>query len=328
MNTQRPRGISVVIPVYNSGSCLPELARRLTTVLRTLGREHEVILVDDGSTDNSWEVIRDLTASYPGLGGIRLMHNEGQANATLCGLAHVSGEIVATMDDDLQHRPDQLPRLIDALEEDPRLDCVLGRFEEKHHAFYRNWGSALIRAINALAFRLPKGVRSSAFRVMRRPVADALVRHGTANPAIPVLLFGTTRRVRSLPIEHAPRHSGRSTYSLAKQFRLALDNICNATMLPLRVVAGIGLATCGLSVALLAAYLIRFLMGKIGVPGWTTVVVLVTFFSGVILLSLGVIGEYMVRVLREVRQRPNYFIREKAGVLAGPEPGETAERAT
>ena len=312
MTQPGPPGVSVVVPVYNGSRSLPELVRQLAEVLAATDGGFEVVLVDDCSPDESWRVIRELCGQYPQLRGFQLMHNEGQATATLCGLARARGRIVVTMDDDLQHRPDQLPRLLETLDAHPELDAVLGHFEEKRHAWYRNVGSALVRRINAAAFHLPPGMRKTgSFRALRRPVVDAIVRQRSMNPSIAVLLFGTTTRVASIPIEHGLRHAGRSNYSFAKQLRLALDNICTATVMPLRVVSAIGLATCLLSLGLVVFYLVRYLMGAIGVAGWATVVLLQTFFSGVILLSLGIFGEYMVRVLREVRQRPMYVVRER-----------------
>ena len=312
-STARRPDLSVVIPVYNSGNCLEELIRQLADVLNARGDSYEILLVDDCSRDDSWRKIRELAAASPAVKGIQLMHNEGQAKATLCGLAHASGELVVTMDDDLQHRPDQMPKLLDVIEGDPELDCVMGYFEEKRHAAYRNLGSAVIRRINAFAFGLPKGIRTSAFRVMRRGIVAAVLRHPTAHPVLSVLIFESTSRVQSVPVEHAPRFAGRSNYSLRRQFALALDNVCNVTMLPLRAASVIGFVTCGVSVLLLFWYLGRFLAGRIHVPGWTTVVLLLTFFSGVILLALGVIGEYLVRVLREVQRRPSWCIRQRVG---------------
>ncbi len=313
MSTTTPVSLSIVIPVYRSAPCLPELIRQLASVLGAHGRTWEAILVDDCSPDDSWSVIRQLAAEHPQVRGIQLMHNEGQVRATLCGLAAAAAPVIATMDDDLQHRPDQLPKLLAALDANPDLDAVLGFFEEKHHAAYRNLGSALIRRVNAFSFGLPKGIRTSAFRVMRRRLVDALLEYRTASPVISVLIFSTTRRVISIPVEHSPRFAGRSNYSLARQFRMAFDTICNVTLLPLRLASGLGFIACAASLLLTAWFLIQFLMGRIRVPGWTTVVLLVTFFSGVILLAVGMIGEYMVRVLHEVRQRPACFVRETVG---------------
>ncbi len=302
--------ISIVIPVYNSSDCLPELLRQLTGQLEAMGRPYEVILVDDASPDDSWRVIKELAPHYPKVSAVRLMRNRGQAFATLCGLEHACGRIVLTMDDDLQQSPDQLPKLLDPLESDSELDCVFGYFEEKKHAAYRNLGSRAIRWINARAFGLPRDVRVSSFLAMRRRLADSILQHRTLNPAITALLFSSTRRIASVPIQHNERYAGASNYTLAKQFRLALDVICNVSMLPLRAVSLLGMGICVFSAILVAVFLYRYFTGQIGVAGWTTVVILISFFSGTILLSLGVIGEYVVRILREVRGAPRFNVRE------------------
>jgi polyisoprenyl-phosphate glycosyltransferase len=305
--------ISVVIPVYRSGRWLGDLARATADALRPQCREYEIIFVDDSSPDDTWEVVAALARANPKVKGLHLMYNEGQTRATLCGLAHASGDVVITMDDDFQHAPDEMQKLLAALLEHPDIDCVLGCFEEKHHLLYRNLGSRLIHKINERAFRLPPGVTSSAFRAMRRPIVDAILAHRSLNPALPVLIFGSTRRVMSIPVKHAERLGGRSSYTFGKQFRLAFDNVCNATLAPLRAVSAVGLVACGLSVLLVIYYGIEFARGNIRQPGFITIVLLLIFFSGAILLALGIMGEYMARVLREVSRRPLYIVRESAG---------------
>jgi dolichol-phosphate mannosyltransferase/undecaprenyl-phosphate 4-deoxy-4-formamido-L-arabinose transferase len=283
---------------------------RLTEQLHNMGKSHEIILVDDASPDNSWETILSLSDQFPNLAAIRLMSNGGQARATLCGLSHSHGSIVVTMDDDLQHDPSELPKLLNALESDPKLDCVFGFFPRKHHARYRNIGSNIIRSINARAFALPSDVQASSFRAMRHSVANAIAQYDTENPVISALIYSSTKKVKSIAITHMPRYSGLSTYTFSKQFRLAIDNIVNVSMFPLRAVSFLGTSLSILSAVLILLFLIRYLAGQIAIPGWTTVVILLSFFAGVILLSLGIIGEYLVRVLREVRGAPRWIIRD------------------
>ncbi len=235
--------------------------------------------------------------------------------AKLSGLAHASGDLVVTMDDDFQHRPDQIPIMIEALENHPDMDCALGIFGDKKHALYRNLGSRLVNWLNRLAFNLPPGIRSSGFRVLRRQLVDALLTYDIHNPSLAFLIFSSTHQVMNVPLQHAARRSGQSNYTLRKQLRLAFDNICHASMLPLRAVSLAGLATASLSLMLMLFYLVRHLLGAILVPGWTTIILLLTFFSGMILFALGVIGEYLFMVLKEVRGRPLAFIRESAGAL-------------
>jgi len=318
-------GISVVIPVYRSGECLPELLRQLCPELDGTHRFYEIILVDDGSPDGTWKVIRESAERHRCLRAVQLMGNRGQALATLCGLSHARGQIVVTMDDDLQHPPGEIPKLLAELEGNPDLDCVFGFFPEKHHATYRNFCSRIMGWVMRKTFHLPRDVRSSSFRAMRPALVRAILDHHTANPSLAALIFGNTSRVKSIAVEHSPRYAGNSQYSIAKQIRLALDGICNVSAFPLRAVSLLGMAICGLSAAMIAVVLFKYATGAIGVPGWTTVVVLVSFFAGMILLSLGVFGEYLVRILREVRGAPPYVEREYIGIQDRANGGESQE---
>lgn len=308
--------VSIVIPVYNSSGCLSELVRQLSSILDSLNKSHEVIMVDDASPDNSWAVIAELVPHYPCVSAIRLMRNVGQARATLCGLTHARGDVVVTMDDDLQHRPNQLPKLLEALDARPDIDCVFGVFKRKRHSAYRNLGSRIIRRLNSHDSGLPADTDYSSFRVMRRAVAVAILAHNTQNPVISYLIFSVTSHTMAIAVEHDDRYAGLSNYTLGKQLRLALDNITNVSMLPLRAVSVMGFGACILSFILVCVVMIRYFYHQITVPGWTTVIILISLFSGIILLSLGVIGEYLVRVLREVRGSPIYLIREKIGIVS------------
>jgi polyisoprenyl-phosphate glycosyltransferase len=308
--TDMPVDISVVVPVYNSSDCLEELLKRLTIQLESMGKSYEIILVEDCSSDESWQVIEGLAPQYPNLKAFRLMRNCGQPKATLCGLLHAVGEIVITMDDDLQHPPDQIPLLLQALEDNPRLDCVFGVFRQKKHARYRNLGSRALQWVNNRAFGLSGHFRSSTFRSMRGSLARTIASHQTENPAILALILASTGSVQNVEVEHAERFAGRSNYTLASQFNAAFDNICNVSMMPLRLVSYTGVGLCALSLLMVLSVLIGKLAGSIGVAGWTTVVILISFFCGVILLSLGIMGEYLARILREVQGRPQYVVRQ------------------
>jgi polyisoprenyl-phosphate glycosyltransferase len=318
----RVSNFSVIIPVYNSAACLPELAERLAAVLSAMEGRHEVIFVDDASPDECWPIIRDLARRYPNFKGLQLMKNLGQHQATIIGMRHATGDIVITMDDDLQHDPAHIPRLVSTLDEGASSDAVFAYFPEKKHAGYRNWGSKCIGWINARAIGVKATIKTSSFRALRRHTARAIAASETANPAISGLILGVTSRVRSIPIPHHDRYAGRSNYTLAKQLRLALDNICNVSMLPLRVIAALGFAAAFFSGVLTIYFLYRYLAGLTAVAGWTTLVILISFFSGVILLALGVVGEYMVRVLRELTKVTAQPLREQVGFDAVAQPGE------
>ncbi len=305
------QSISVIIPAYNSDMSIGKLIEQLIPVLNLITPDNEIILIDDDSPDTTWQVIEEITQKYPRVRAIQLMKNSGQAAATLCGLCMADKEVIITMDDDLQHQPHEIPALLTALWENPDMDCVFGIFNKKQHQGYRNAASAVIAMINRRAFGLPRHVKTSGFRVMRRQLAKEMVKRKTANPSIPALLLGCTRKVMSLPVTHAPRFAGQSNYTLTKQFRMAFDNLCNATMLPLRLVSMCGMGLCLMSLCLVAYYFFQYLFGVTKLQGWTTLVLMISFFSGTILLSLGILGEYLVRVLREVSHEPAYVIRQQ-----------------
>ncbi len=311
-STARP-SISVVIPVYNSAECLPSLAERLARVLSELGRSWEVIFVNDCSPDGSWRVIEKIVEERSGFRALLLARNLGQAKATLSGIRVATGDVVVTMDDDLQHDPESLPRLLAELDSDGGYDAVFAWFPEKQHAGWRNVASRLVGWLNAQAFGLG-GLRLSAYRVMRRQVADFIRANQASSVATPgSLVLAATRHVKSVPVQHRERSFGRSNYTLVGQLRLALNNLIAVSLLPLRLISGLGIFTAGLSALMLLTILGRYFTTGFGVPGWATLVILVTFFSGMILLSLGVIGEYLVRVLRELQYTDALPVRRSIG---------------
>lgn len=303
---------SVVIPVYKSSGCLTELANRLEKVFGELNQKYEIIMVDDCSPDDSWNVVAELARTRPHFKGVQLMKNSGQTRATMTGIKIASGEIVITMDDDLQHDPRLIPQLLEELETDGGSDCVFAYFPVKKHAAYRNAASKMISWINAQAFGA-KEIKISSFRVMRGYMAQIIRQNQSASATVGGLILANAAKVKYVPIPHGKRFSGNSNYTLAKQFKVAFDNICSVSMLPLRMISATGLMAATLSGLLLCYFLLKYFTGGITQAGWTSLVILVTFFSGLILLSLGVIGEYLVRVLRELQSTSVIAIRQTVG---------------
>jgi polyisoprenyl-phosphate glycosyltransferase len=240
------------------------------------------------------------------------MKNSGQTRATMTGINLASGEIVITMDDDLQHDPQLIPRLLEELKKDSGYDCVFAYFPEKKHAAYRNIASKIISWINARAFG-DREIRISSFRMMRGYIAQIIRQNQSNSATVGGLILANTSKVKYVPIPHHERFHGKSNYTVAKQLKIALDNICSVSMLPLRMISATGLMAATLSGFLLCYFLLKYLTGGITQPGWTSLVTLITFFSGLILLSLGVIGEYLVRVLRELQNTNITMIRQSIG---------------
>jgi undecaprenyl-phosphate 4-deoxy-4-formamido-L-arabinose transferase len=299
--------ISVVIPVYRSAATLGELVARLTAVLDRLGRTYEFVLVDDASPDDSWQVLTGLRERYPEhVTLVQLMRNFGQHNALMCGFHYAAGRYVVTLDDDLQNPPEELPRLLRAIE-DGQSDLVYGAPQEKRHHPLRNAGSALVGWFYRLVFGMP--VRISSYRIMRRELVEAILTYSLNYTFIDGLLAWNTQRIAQVPIEHHPRPAGRSGYSVARLLVLALNLFTNFSLLPLQVVSLLGLlaAVGGLSIG--AYYLVLSLLGAITVPGYASTITTILILGGLQLMAIGIVGEYLGRLHLNVNRKPQYTVR-------------------
>ena len=302
--------VSVVVPVYNSRDSLEELCLRIDRTFAALGRDYEIILVDDSSKDDSWKVLKRLQAEHEGkVKIIQLMRNFGQHNALMCGFHYASGNYVITMDDDLQNPPEEIPRLIKKMEEG--YDCVIGALETKQDSLMKKIGSRIIRYLNSSIFDKPKDLKLSTFRIMTKPVVDEIKGMKTPYPYISGMLLSVTRNIANVTVRHEKRKYGQSTYTFKKLIVLAFNLIINYTSLPLRALAlfGIIISICSFCMGLY--FIIKKLMVNSIVPGWTSVVVLVSFFNGVLLAILSIMGEYFARIIGEVSNRQQYTVREK-----------------
>lgn len=305
--------LSIVIPTYRSEASLPSLVERLHSVLAGLGRSHEVLLINDASPDETWATIGRLTAQYPEtLRGIDLLHNHGQHVATMCGLAHARGALVVTMDDDLQHPPEELPKLLDALESHPEWDAVMGRWG-RDQGVLRGMGSAIHAWADRLANGTPKGVRYSAYRVMRRPVVDAMVAHRTRLPVVGPLLTSVTSRVHNVDVRHDARAEGRSNFRFGHGVTAVMANVIQGSTLPLRVMSLFGVIVAAAAFAIGGVFLVRAMTGAPTPPGWASAFLATMFFGGMILVQIGLLGQYVHVIVQEVRQRPRWDVRRTAG---------------
>lgn len=305
---------SVVIPVYRAAESLAELHERLTKALDGFGGDYEIILVDDASPDDSWRVMQELRRGDPRVKLIQHMRNFGQHKAVLCGLEHASGEYVVTMDDDLQHPPEEVPKLVEAVRGDDGVDVVIGAYEVKQHSWFRNLGTKVLDRISAYVFRTDRRLKLTSFRVLRSSVVREVIKDRRQCPRVGHLVLAVTNRIRNVPVRHDPREHGRSGYSFRRLVSDALDNILSNSSLPLQVVSFLGFGSSAASLILAVYYICRYLFGAIGVPGWTTTTLLLLFFSGAVLFSLGIVGEYLIRILREVQKSSRSIIRKKEGL--------------
>jgi len=306
---QAGQAYSVVIPVYGSAGILPELHRRLTAVMQGLGKPYEIIFVDDCGRDRSWQVLQELSNADKAVTAIQLMRNAGQSNATLCGLAHARGGMILTMDDDLQHPPEEIPALIEALGAD--VDVVMGVPREKKHHWFRRIGSNAIHDINCYLLGKDRSLRFTSFRLMRRAVVDGLLTLRTLSPALGPMINSVTHRIINTTVQHDPRKEGRSGYTFGRLVSQTMSNLIGYSMLPLRLLAVMGAAGIVLSMTFAAVLIVRYLMGGINVPGWTTIALLLVLISGFNFFAFAILGEYVLRILQRVNATPQYFVRDK-----------------
>lgn len=317
VETHRPHDsapeLSVVIPCYGTAQVLPELLDRLDAALVALAVSYEIILVDDCAGDGLGAVVEQQIPAHPHVRYIELMFNTGQFRALMCGLAHARGRHVVTMDDDLQHPPEEIGKLYRHLRDSPHLDAVFGAYGEKQHAAARNLGSLLIRTVNTWIFHKPPHLVMSSYRCLTRPLVDTLLANHTRYPVIGPLILSSTRRIENITVRHDPRKHGRSGYSLLRLVRTTLDNILNFSSLPLQLISIIGVGVSLISFLLGAVYFILHLVDESSVPGWTSLFLLINVYAGLGLLSVGIVGEYLIRILGESRGQPSYVVRRHLG---------------
>jgi undecaprenyl-phosphate 4-deoxy-4-formamido-L-arabinose transferase len=302
--------VSVVVPVYRSAKTLKPLFERLRQTLDGAAETFEVVFVDDGSPDESWEVLSELHRADARVVAVQLMCNYGQHNALMAGFRHTRGRVIVTIDDDLQHPPEEIPKLLQALRAGG-LDLVYGSYGEKRHAPWRNLGSSLVQGFYRLVFR--GGVRITAFRALRRELLRTILSYHLNFTFLDGLLAWNTRRIGAVPVEHLPRAHGRSGYSLAKLAVLALNLFTNFSLLPLQLASGCGVLTAGLGLATAGYYFIQYLLHNITVPGYASIIIAVLLLGGAQLLALGIMGEYLGRLHMNVNRKPQYFERQVLG---------------
>jgi len=301
-------GISVVIPVYNSARILPELVERLAVVLPNLHGNFEVVLVNDGSRDESWRVIKELGAEFKWIRGICLMRNSGQHNAVLAGIRTANYHYTVTMDDDLQHPPEELNKLLSAMTQNA--DVVYGIPEEEPHGFLRNISSIITKMALESATGATNARIVSAWRIFRTEIRDAFAGYSSPFVSIDVLLTWGSTRFSSIKLRHAPRSCGVSNYNFAKLIRHAANMMTGFSTFPLQVASMVGFILTLFGVGILFYVVISYLIRSGGVPGFPFLASAIAIFSGAQLFALGVIGEYIARIHFRVMDKPSYSIKE------------------
>ena len=299
--------LSVIIPVYNGALSLPELMRQLDAVLPTLAAEFEVICVEDDGKDNSWQVIQELAAQYAWLRGFKHMRNFGQHNALLCGIREARYEIVVTMDDDLQHPPEEIQRLLAKLDEG--YDVVYGRPQHEQHGFLRDVASQVTKIALQSAMGVDVARHVSAFRAFRTVLRNAFNTYESPFVSIDVLLTWGSTRFAAIPVRHEPRRLGVSNYTLRKLVIHALNMMTGFSTVPLQIASLFGFAMTLFGVLVLI-YVFGRLLFESSIPGFPFLASVITIFAGAQLFALGIIGEYLARMYVRVMGKPASLVRE------------------
>lgn len=302
--------LSIVIPVYNGALSLPKLVEELSTVLPTLAEAYEVIFVEDDGKDNSWEVIRELAAQYPWIRGIKHMRNFGQHNALLRGIRNARYERIVTMDDDLQHPPSEIHKLLGKMDEG--YDVVYGTPQHEQHGLFRDLASQITKLVLQGAMGVNVARNVSAFRAFRTDLRQAFASYESPFVSIDVLLTWATTRFAAVPVRHEARPYGVSNYTLRKLIIHAMNMMTGFSIIPLQIASMVGFAMLIFGV-LVMVYVFGRLLFEASVPGFPFLASIITIFAGAQLFALGIIGEYLARMHIRIMGKPTSIVRETVG---------------
>jgi len=301
--------LSVVVPVYNSEQSLLGLISVLAETLPTLAERYEVLLVNDGSRDRSWATIEALAREHLWVRGFDLMRNYGQHNALLCGIRAARYDLIATVDDDLQHPPAELRRLLDKLNEG--YDVVYGTPQKQQHGFWRDLASEMTKLALQSSMGVDVARHVSAFRLFRTPLREGFVNYRGSFISIDVLLTWSTTRFAALPVRHDERKFGASNYNFRKLVTHALNMITGFSVLPLQLASLIGFAFTLFGIVVFVYVVGRYLIQGGVVPGFPFLASIIAVFSGAQLFALGIMGEYLARMHFRLMDRPTYLVRSE-----------------
>ena len=307
--------ISIVVPVYRSETIVPHLCKSLKDAL--LQYNFEAILVNDCSPDGSWEAIREQASLDPRIHGVNLRGNVGQDRAIMAGLNYAKGDYVVIMDDDLQHNPHDIPRLVEEIVSHG--DVIYANFHVKKQTAFKNllsWGAGKVAEV---VMNKPPHIYLSPFKIMKRDIAKQIIQYRGPFPYIDGLLFQVTDNIYQVDVHHQARHEGATTHTFWKQANLFLTLATNFSIIPLRFISIFG-TICALVSFLLGFYFfaIYFLKGVV-VVGWTALALINLFIGGMVMISLGIMGEYIGRILMNVNQSPQYVVKQTLNISTDSE---------
>ena len=299
--------LSIVIPVYNDEDVLDELNRRLIPVAEAIAEDFEVIFIDDGSKDQSWKILVQLQKSNPKLKIIKLARNFGQSNSTAAGLDHAKGDIIVIMDSDLQDRPEDIPKLIDSMEENDT-DMAIVKWISRKDSFSKKFVSRFFHTVSDRITNLHYEPGLGVFRVIRKSALDQIKNIPETTGTTLSLMYWSGFEYSIVELRRDARYAGASGYNLRKMLKLAADRIFSYSLFPIRVATYAGLTIGGMSFVFGILLILKRLLNENVPAGWTSTLVLLAFLFGINFFFLGVIGEYLGRIYLETKGRPKYTI--------------------
>lgn len=304
--------ISFVVPVYNSEKTLETLVDRIDLAVENLQKNytHEIILVNDYSKDSSLDLCRKLSNKFSHVKYLSFSRNFGQPHALIAGFNYVTGDYIICLDDDLQTPPEEINKLISKLKEGS-YDVVYGKYSSKKHSLFRNFGSYTNQKMARWLINMPEGINTTSFFIARRFVINEVIKYNRHYPHIPGLIFRITNNIGNVLVEHKNREYGKSNYNLRKLVKLWFYGFTNFSVKPLRISSFLGFVLSGISFLMVIFLTIKKVINPQIQMGWTSLMIMITFFGGIQLLSVGLVGEYVGRIFMSINKAPQYIIKEK-----------------
>lgn len=304
----KKKKISIVIPCYNSEKMIGTVIEQIRKVVQKRNEyEYEIILVNDGSKDRTWEIIKRLAQEDKNIISINFSKNFGQHSALMAAYRSVSGDIILGLDDDGEHNPEEMFQLVDKLNEG--YDYVCADYETNQSRF-RSFGTRLNNLMATILIDKPKEIDLTSYYVMRRFVIDEIVKYNCPYPYVGGLLLRTTKNLATVPLIRRKRLSGTSGYNLKKMLKLWINGFTAFSVKPLRAATGLGMLSAFIGFIWALILIIKRLCFMSYVPGYVSTIVCITIFSGMIMMLLGVIGEYIGRIYISINNAPQYVIKE------------------
>jgi undecaprenyl-phosphate 4-deoxy-4-formamido-L-arabinose transferase len=300
--------LSIVVPVYRSAQILPQLVDLIYSEMNKegLADSFELLLVNDDSPDNSWQVIRSLAQKHAFIKGISLRRNFGQHNAIMAGLNYVSGDFIVLMDDDLQHPPHAIGDLVRALSEG--YDVCYTNYLNRQHAAWKKLGSQFNDWVATHLLGKPKGLYLSSFKGLRKEIAQEIIQYDGPYAYVDGLIFDVTRSITTIDIDHQARHDGEGNYNLRRSLSLWLKMATSFSVLPLRLATYTGFVLAAVSSIMIVFVLVQKLMHPDLPAGWASLIATILFIGGIQTLCIGVMGEYLGRTYLKLNRKPQFVV--------------------